>query len=274
MPITQLSPHPAGPDASTRTAFLVVDTESVPDGDLLAKVKYRRGKPSPGGRGRPHQEEARQASQHRVRFHRRSRSKCRSAVCVVRVGGRFQLQAITCLDAPQFRAREIVRKFWLGVGMYKAKLVTFNGRGFDMPMLELAAFRYGFGLRDYFQNSRNRYPGQSHRPARLDGELRRLPAGGRAEPAGQDARQAGQDGNCRRPGLRHAPGGPAPGDQRLLHVRHAGHLFRVPANAGADRGYSRWIRSRSWCGRAQEFLQSKIERVAGTGAVSGELGKG
>ena len=30
----------AGTDASTRTAFLVVDTESVPDGRLLSAVKY------------------------------------------------------------------------------------------------------------------------------------------------------------------------------------------------------------------------------------------
>ena len=28
-----------------------------------------------------------------------------------------------------------------------------------MPLLELAAFRYGFRARDYFQSSRNRYNG-------------------------------------------------------------------------------------------------------------------
>src|SRR5262249_57375289 len=81
------------------------------------------------------------------------------AVSVVRVGADFSLQALACLDAPDYRPREIVRKFWLGVGRYRAKLVTFNGRGFDLPLLELAAFRWGFSVRDHFYNSRNRYNG-------------------------------------------------------------------------------------------------------------------
>jgi predicted PolB exonuclease-like 3'-5' exonuclease len=37
--------------------------------------------------------------------------------------------------------------------------VTFNGRGFDLPLLELAAFRWGYSVRDHFYNSRNRYNG-------------------------------------------------------------------------------------------------------------------
>ena len=72
------------------------------------------------------------------------------------------LQTVTCLDAPLYRPREIVKKFWAGINAYpapKTKLVTFNGRGFDMPMLELAAFRHGLSLRDYCQKSRNRYGG-------------------------------------------------------------------------------------------------------------------
>jgi predicted PolB exonuclease-like 3'-5' exonuclease len=80
-------------------------------------------------------------------------------VCVLRVAADFALQSFSCLDAPHFRPREIVNKFWLGLSFYKAKLVTFNGRAFDMPLLELAAFRYGFSARDYYQNSRNRFNG-------------------------------------------------------------------------------------------------------------------
>src|SRR5215212_7082737 len=82
-------------------------------------------------------------------------------VCVLRVGTDFTLQALTCLDAPHFRPREIVKKFWLGISCYKAKLVTFNGRGFDLPLLELAAFRHGIAARDYCQGSRSRYNGPS-----------------------------------------------------------------------------------------------------------------
>ncbi|HEX4592307.1 MAG TPA: 3'-5' exonuclease [Gemmataceae bacterium] len=143
----------------TRPAFLVVDTESIPDGELLAKVKYAAENVSPADAIARAQEEARQASKTGSDFVNVA-FQIPVAVCVVKVGNDFSLQAITCLDAPLFRPKEIVRKFWLGVGMYeKAKLVTFNGRGFDMPMLELAAFRQGLSLRDYCQKSRNRFQG-------------------------------------------------------------------------------------------------------------------
>jgi predicted PolB exonuclease-like 3'-5' exonuclease len=40
----------------------------------------------------------------------------------------------------------------------RAKLVTFNGRGFDLPLMELGAFDHGCPARDYFL-SRNRFSG-------------------------------------------------------------------------------------------------------------------
>jgi predicted PolB exonuclease-like 3'-5' exonuclease len=65
-----------------------------------------------------------------------------------------------------FRPRKIVEAFWTGLASYRDKhrdrvrLVTFNGRSFDLPLLEYAAFRYGCCCgRDYFQSSRNRYGG-------------------------------------------------------------------------------------------------------------------
>jgi len=159
MPTTELSPRPAPPDAGTRTAFLVIDTETVPDGDLLGKVKYPGEALSPEEAVARAQEEARQTSYTGSDFIPVS-FQTPVAVCVVRVGNDFSLQALTCLDAPHYRPREIVKKFWFGVEFYtKAKLVTFNGRGFDMPMLELAAFRHGLTLRDYCQRNRNRFGG-------------------------------------------------------------------------------------------------------------------
>ena len=152
---------PPGPDTGTRTAFLIVDTESVPDGDLLARVKY------PGERLTPEQAVERasreqvEASWNKsdfipVSFH------LPVAVCVVRVGADFGLQKFTCLGAPEFRPREVVRQFWQGVAQEpRCKLVTFNGRCFDLPLLELAAFRYGFNCQSYFLGSRNRFQGNS-----------------------------------------------------------------------------------------------------------------
>jgi predicted PolB exonuclease-like 3'-5' exonuclease len=145
-------------------AFLVLDTESVPDGKLLARVKYAGEDISPEEAVRRAQDEARE------------RSTCGSdflpvsfhypvAACVLRVGSDFGLQALTCLDSPLLRPRKIVEAFWSGLASYKekykerVKLVTFNGRGFDLPLMELAAFRYGCCGRDYFLSSRNRYGG-------------------------------------------------------------------------------------------------------------------
>jgi 3'-5' exonuclease len=148
------APAAAGP----ATAFLVLDTESVPDGRLLSKVKYPGENVTPDEAVARAQAEAREKSRDGsdflpVAFH------YPVAVCVLRVGADFSLQALTCLDAPEFRPGEIVRRFWQGIGRYRAKLVTFNGRGFDLPLLELAGFRYGCSARDHFYNSRNRYNG-------------------------------------------------------------------------------------------------------------------
>lgn len=159
MPTAELTTVRMPAEVGTRTAFLVVDTESVPDGRLLSQVKYPGEDVEPADAIERAREEARKTSYNGSDFLPVS-FQVPVAVAVVRVGNDFSLQAVACLDAPHYRPREIVRKFWLGVDFYaKAKLVTFNGRGFDMPMLELAAFRHGLNLRDYCQKSRNRYGG-------------------------------------------------------------------------------------------------------------------
>src|SRR5262245_47548331 len=148
----------APPDAGPATSFLILDSESVPDGSLLAKVKYPGEDLSPEEAIARAQAEAREASRDGSNFLPVT-FQIPVAVCVLRVAADFSLQALACLDAPEFRPREIVRKFWLGVSRYRAKLVSFNGRGFDLPLLELAAFRYGYSVREHFYNSRNRYNG-------------------------------------------------------------------------------------------------------------------
>ncbi len=136
-------------DAGARTAFLVVRSASAPDGRLLASVKY------PGENLSP------EAAIQRARAESGSMPvgfQVPESVCVLRVGPNFALLNFKCLDEPHFRPREIVNQFWFGVTHYKARLVTFNGRGFDLPLLELAAFRYGIQARDYYL-ARDRYRG-------------------------------------------------------------------------------------------------------------------
>lgn len=143
----------------SETAFLVFDTESVPDGKLVAAVKYPGEELSPDAaidRYRAELLEANNSDFIPQTF------QIPVAICVLRVAKDFSLQAHTCLDSPQFRSVEIVRQFWKGYEHYeKAKLVTFNGRGFDVPLLELAAFRHGFPIANHFQRSRHRFNGGS-----------------------------------------------------------------------------------------------------------------
>ncbi len=140
------------------TAYLVMDTESIPDGRLLAQVKYPDDILTPEAAIERAQAEAREASFTGSDFLPVT-FQIPISVCVLRVAADYTLQKLTCLDAPQYRTPEIVRLFWMGVARYRAKLVTFNGRGFDLPLMELAAFRYGCQAADYFHRSRDRYRG-------------------------------------------------------------------------------------------------------------------
>jgi len=145
------------PHAEPVPAYLIIDTESVPDGKLLSLVKYASDHLTPEEAIARAQSEARSSSPTGSDFLPVS-FQYPVAACVLRVGSDYGLQAITCLDAPQFRPRKIVESFWAGIAKYRNKyrdrvrLVTFNGRGFDIPLLELAAFRYGANLREHFAN--------------------------------------------------------------------------------------------------------------------------
>lgn len=137
--------------------YLILDTESVPDGRLLRLVKYAGVELTDSQAILQAQAGARERSITGSDFLPAS-FQYPIALCVIRVGGDFRLQSIRCLDAPEFRPAEITRKFWHGMALFPdAKLVTFNGRCFDLPLLELAAFRYGCNAFKYFQNSRKRF---------------------------------------------------------------------------------------------------------------------
>jgi predicted PolB exonuclease-like 3'-5' exonuclease len=145
-------------------AFLVFDTESVPDGRLLSLVNHPQGGVSPEEAVERARESSRQLSAKGSDFVPVT-FQYPVAVCVLRVGADYRLQGLTCLDAPQFRPRKMVEQFWAGVTRYREKhgkavqLVSFNGRGFDMPLMELAAFRYGVDAKEHFALTRKRVEG-------------------------------------------------------------------------------------------------------------------
>src|SRR4051794_11772744 len=87
----------ARPAPGAATAYLVLDTESVPDGQLLQRVKYPGESLSP--------EEAIQRAQEEARAQARDGSdflpvtfQSPVAVCVLRLAADFTFLALTCLD--------------------------------------------------------------------------------------------------------------------------------------------------------------------------------
>ncbi len=132
------------------TAYIVYDTESVVDGALLSRVLF------PGENLTPEEAIARERNARlessdgssdfiAVSFH------VPVAISVARVGQDFRLLELAALDSPRFDPRQMVHLFWKGVSCYrKSVLVDFNGRGFDIPLLTLSAFRFGEACPRYF----------------------------------------------------------------------------------------------------------------------------
>jgi hypothetical protein len=162
--VTLASPaRSAAEQTNAPTAYLVMDTESIPDGQLLRQTKYQGENLTDEEAIERAQAEARESSFTGSDFLPVT-FQIPVSICVARVASDFTLKKITCLDAPRFRTREMVQLFWSGIERESKALplVTFNGRGFDLPLLELAAFRYGIPAKRYFHGSRDRFRGTSH----------------------------------------------------------------------------------------------------------------
>ncbi|WP_437204156.1 ribonuclease H-like domain-containing protein [Planctomicrobium sp. SH664] len=150
-----------------QVSYLIFDVEAVGDGDLISKVKY-------AGQGLSGKEALRKYRDELLEQTGRDvlppTFVLPISVVVAKVASDFQLIDVTALDEPQYRPHVITQHFWQGWRHYgRPTLVTFNGRGYDLPVLELAAFRYGIPLPDWFNTTgptyeqmRNRYNRTSH----------------------------------------------------------------------------------------------------------------
>lgn len=147
--------------------YLIFDVEAVGDGDLIRRVRY------------PDEEltslEAldryrRQLTEETGRDVLPPTFVVPVSVAVAKITADYRLLDLAVLDAPDFRPPEIVRKFWQGWQHYgRPTLVTFNGRGYDLPVLEFNAFKLGLSLPAWFnvdsrsfEQSRNRYNLDAH----------------------------------------------------------------------------------------------------------------
>lgn len=158
---------------TVKAGYLIFDIETIPDGLLIAETKYAGLNLNAHEAVIRAQDDARATSSSGSDFLPLT-YHLPVAICVLKVGTDFRLQSLVNLDAPHYRPNEIVAAFWKGAQHYKAKLVSFNGRTFDIPVLELAAFRYGIQIPWHFKGevslkgSRNKAPRDRYSELHID----------------------------------------------------------------------------------------------------------
>lgn len=148
-------------------SYLIFDIETVADGALVSKIRY------PGENLGPEEAIQRHRAELMEQFGKDilpATFMLPACLVVAKVGPDFRLLDLVSLDEPKYRPHLIVKNFWQGWKRYnKPVLVTFNGRGYDLPVLEFAAYRYGLSVPEWFnigapsyEQSRNRYNVSSH----------------------------------------------------------------------------------------------------------------
>ena len=154
---------------SSEVSYLVFDVECVADGDLISKVRYPDLDLDPKAAVDHYRAELVERLGEGRDFIPAT-FMLPISVAIAKVSSKFELLDLIVLDAPDFRPHVIAKKFWQGWQHYRRPtLVTFNGRGYDLPVMELAAYRYGFEIPAWFnvesrsyEQTRNRYNIDSH----------------------------------------------------------------------------------------------------------------
>lgn len=72
------------------------------------------------------------------------------SIAIGSAGDDHVLRSVESLALGGYSEEALVREFWSRVESYPGCIVTFNGRRFDLPVLELAALRYGISAPNYF----------------------------------------------------------------------------------------------------------------------------
>ena len=192
-----------------KLAYLVFDIETVADGRLVQRVRYPE---------QPQLTPAEAVARYRADLLAASGGKSDFvphtfqvpvSIAIAKVAADHSLIEVRTLDRPKFRPQVITRSFWRGWEKHgQPTLVTFNGRFFDLPVLELSAYRYGIAVPPWFSTELRQYeqprkplqhtraprPAGCHRQSGRDARQRR------SQPVRQAGRRAGQDGHQGRHG--------------------------------------------------------------------------
>ena len=152
--------------SNEKPRYLVFDIETVADGRLIQRIRYPADKDmTPAQAIERYREQLLEQTGSDFIPHT---FQLPVSIALVLVSADYQLIKLTSLDSPQFRPQVITKLFWRGWQHYGCPcFVTFNGRGFDIPVMELAAFRYGYPITSWFagnkwDQARNRYNTNAH----------------------------------------------------------------------------------------------------------------
>jgi predicted PolB exonuclease-like 3'-5' exonuclease len=154
-------------ETKRKPAFLVFDIETIADGELISRVRYPAAGLSAAAAVARYRAEM---MAERGKDILPTTFMLPIALAIAKVDAGCRLLDLAVLDAPLYRPHEITKRFWQGWLHYgRPAFVTFNGRGYDIPVLELAAYRYGLSIPAWFnvearsfEQSRNRYNLESH----------------------------------------------------------------------------------------------------------------
>lgn len=111
------------------------------------------------------------------RFREQLRARCGSdffpltlhvpiSIAIGGVDAGHVLRSVESLALDGYSEETLVREFWTRAERFAGCMVTFNGRRFDFPVLELAALRYAIAAPNHFAdgpgNARSRYSTERH----------------------------------------------------------------------------------------------------------------
>ena len=147
--------------AKAKISYFVFDVESAADGELVSKIRFPFENLDPADAIRKYRDELVETKG--TDFIPYTFQKPISVV-IAKVRADFRIDDIVALDEPEYRPHVITENFWRGWTNYQhPKFVTFNGRSFDIPLMELAAFRFGINAGDWFQESARGFEKPRHR---------------------------------------------------------------------------------------------------------------
>jgi len=130
-------------------SFLVFDIETRADRGLIRATRYRGQAISDTEAYTRFLEEIRQESDGRGDFLPLS-YHIPVSIALGAVDDEYCLTAVDVLRADEHGTDAIVREFWGRLEAFQGMLVSFNGRAFDLPVLELQALRVGCSAPRYF----------------------------------------------------------------------------------------------------------------------------